>query len=100
MTRKTPGLAPPAPKFRTTPAGGCPTPVKFNVHRPTIKADLQWNRVSSLKPFGSEAEILALGHRDPMPFVNTSTHLKNGLKFHKPENFKKWYIIVFNSLTN
>ncbi|GBM97732.1 hypothetical protein AVEN_11839-1 [Araneus ventricosus] len=31
--------------------------------RPTYTAHLQWNRVSSLKPSGSEAENLPVGHR-------------------------------------
>ncbi|GBM47093.1 hypothetical protein AVEN_233441-1 [Araneus ventricosus] len=35
-------------------------------------ADLQWNRVSSLEPSGSNAETLPLGHRVLLPYTMES----------------------------
>ncbi|GBN09613.1 hypothetical protein AVEN_44887-1 [Araneus ventricosus] len=65
MTRVTPELAPASPNFRNTPAGRHFTHVRFNVPQAHKQADLQWNRASHLKPFGSEAETLPQGHRGP-----------------------------------
>ncbi|GBO15856.1 hypothetical protein AVEN_229143-1 [Araneus ventricosus] len=63
MTRATPVLAPPSPNFRATPTGErLATTYDLACNAP-YTADLQWNRVSNLRPSGPEVETLPLGHR-------------------------------------
>ncbi|GBM64031.1 hypothetical protein AVEN_252142-1 [Araneus ventricosus] len=63
MTRTTPELASPSPNFHATPTGGrlataydlaCSKQAPYTV-------DLQWNRVSNLRPSCPEVETLPLG---------------------------------------
>ncbi|GBL91248.1 hypothetical protein AVEN_195134-1 [Araneus ventricosus] len=64
MTRTTPGLAPPFSKLpRHTNWKTFGHYVSFSVQQAPYTADLQWNRISNLEPFGSKAETLPLGHR-------------------------------------
>ncbi|GBO42796.1 hypothetical protein AVEN_270968-1, partial [Araneus ventricosus] len=54
----------PSRNFHTTPAGERLTPyVRFNMQQAEYTVDLQWNRVSNLKPSCPEADTLSLGHR-------------------------------------
>ncbi|GBN47686.1 hypothetical protein AVEN_132807-1 [Araneus ventricosus] len=63
-------LTPPSLNFRATPEGGrLPFTYDLACNRSTHTADLQWNRVSSLKPSGPEVENLPLGHRSPNKFL-------------------------------
>ncbi|GBL53795.1 hypothetical protein AVEN_107399-1, partial [Araneus ventricosus] len=56
----------PSPNFHATPTGGRLAPTyDLACNRPPTTADLQWNRVSKLEPFGPTAETLPLGHRGP-----------------------------------
>ncbi|GBL84441.1 hypothetical protein AVEN_117202-1 [Araneus ventricosus] len=47
--------------------------VRFSVQQALNTADLQWNRVSNLEPFVSEAETLPLGHLTLAPLINDCT---------------------------
>ncbi|GBO28268.1 hypothetical protein AVEN_24545-1 [Araneus ventricosus] len=49
--------------FRSTPAGGRLATTYACVQQAAYTADLQWNRISNLRPSGSEVETLPLGHR-------------------------------------
>ncbi|GBO26263.1 hypothetical protein AVEN_137454-1 [Araneus ventricosus] len=60
MTRTTPEWAPPSPGFPATPTGGRLATV-YDLAPCT--ADLQWNRVSNLRPSGHGIETLPLGRR-------------------------------------
>ncbi|GBM86676.1 hypothetical protein AVEN_98058-1, partial [Araneus ventricosus] len=63
MTRTTPELAPLSKLPRHTNGRTFGHYVRFSVQQAPYTAELQWNRVSSLEPFGPKAESLPLGHR-------------------------------------
>ncbi|GBN69870.1 hypothetical protein AVEN_18086-1 [Araneus ventricosus] len=60
--RTIPELVQPPPNFRSTSVGGHLTgDVIFNVQQALYMADLQWNRVSNLEPYGPEAVVIPGG---------------------------------------
>ncbi|GBN20446.1 hypothetical protein AVEN_188504-1 [Araneus ventricosus] len=65
MTRTTLELTPLSPIFCTTLVGGrLSLTSDLTCNRPTYTADLQWNRVTNLKPSGPETKTLPLGHNN------------------------------------
>ncbi|GBN37912.1 hypothetical protein AVEN_91465-1 [Araneus ventricosus] len=86
MTRTTPELAPPSPNFCSSPTGGrLATTYDLAYKRPPYTADLQWNRVSNLRPSGPEVETLPLGHRGLVEVANgTGPSNREAALWHTP----------------
>ncbi|GBL84457.1 hypothetical protein AVEN_117213-1 [Araneus ventricosus] len=68
MTRTTPELAPPLQTSVLHQREDVGSYVRFSVQQAPYTADLQWNRVFSLRPFGSEVETFPRGHRGLQPW--------------------------------
>ncbi|GBM03226.1 hypothetical protein AVEN_142524-1 [Araneus ventricosus] len=63
--KKTSELATPSLDFHTTPEEGSFAPTyDLTCNKLTYTAGLQWNRISYLESYNSEAKTLALSHRD------------------------------------